>query len=103
MLESGSRGLLLSNFMAGRNYFDGRVVAQNGAQRAVVPFYSAARVEDRGETFWLLAPVDGRTQFFDGGLKFCVRLLLLYGASDSCQLVWGWEDAIAKTEDCSTI
>jgi hypothetical protein len=69
VLESGSRGLLLANFMAGRNYFDGRVVAQNGAQRAVVPFYSAARVEDRGETFWLLAPVDGRTQFFDGGLN----------------------------------
>lgn len=69
VLESGSRGLLLANFTAARNYFDGRVVAQNGTPHAVAAFYSAASVEQRGETFWLLAPVDGRTQLFDSGLN----------------------------------
>jgi hypothetical protein len=69
VLESGSRGLLLANFAAGRNYFDGRVVAQNGAPRAVAAFYSAASVEERGEIFWLLALVDGRAQLFDSSLN----------------------------------
>ena len=68
VLESGSRGLLLANFAASRNYFDGRVVAQNGAPRAVAPFYSAASVEERGQTLWLLALVDGRAQVFDVNL-----------------------------------
>ncbi|HKE22785.1 MAG TPA: hypothetical protein VKB88_10370 [Bryobacteraceae bacterium] len=68
VLESGSRGLLLANFLAGRNYFDGRVVAQNGAPRTVAPFYTAASVEERGQTFWLLALVDGRAQIFDSSL-----------------------------------
>jgi hypothetical protein len=69
VLESGSRALLLANFMDGRNYFDGRVVAQNGAPRAVTPFYTAASAEERGETFWLLALVDGRTGLFDSALN----------------------------------
>jgi len=69
VLESGSRGLLLASLAAGRNYFNGRVVAQNGAPRAVVPFYSAASVEEREGTFWLLALVDGQTQLFDNSLN----------------------------------
>jgi hypothetical protein len=68
VLESGSRGLLLANFAAGRNYFDGRVVAQNGSPRTVAPFYTAASVDERGQTFWLLALVDGRAQIFDATL-----------------------------------
>jgi len=68
VLESGSRGLLLANFVASRNYFDGRVVAQNGTPRSVAPFYTAASVEERGQTLWLLALADGRAQIFDSNL-----------------------------------
>jgi hypothetical protein len=80
VLESGSRALLLANFTPTRNYFDGRVVAQNGAPRSVPPFYTAASVEDRGQTFWLLALVDGRTQIFDNALN---------AASGSVGAAWG--------------
>lgn len=69
VLESGSRGILLANFAAGRNYFDGRVVLQNGARKSVAPFYTAAAAEDQGNTFWLLALVGGRAQIFDGALE----------------------------------
>ena len=68
VLESGSRGLLLANFAANRNYFDGRVVTQSGVHKLVPPFYSAASIEDQGNTLWLLALVDGRTQILDGSL-----------------------------------
>ena len=68
VLESGSRGLLLANFAANRNYFDGRVVTQSGVHKTVAPFYSAASIEDQGNTLWLLALVDGRTQIVDGSL-----------------------------------
>lgn len=69
VLESGSRSLLLANFTPNRNYFDGRTVMQNGAPRAVAPFYSAASVEESGQTFWILALVDGRAQIFDSNLN----------------------------------
>ena len=65
VLESGSRALLLANFAAARNYFDGRVITQTGLRKTVAPFYSAASVEEQGRTLWLLAMVDGRTQIFD--------------------------------------
>jgi len=69
VLESGSRGILLGNFAQDRNYFDGRVVAQNGLPKTTAPFYSAAAVEEQGKLFWLLALVDGRTQIFDEELQ----------------------------------
>jgi hypothetical protein len=65
LLESGSRGILLANFAAGRNYFDGHVVTQAGLRKTVAPFYSAAEAEDQGRSFWLLASLDGRTQIVD--------------------------------------
>jgi hypothetical protein len=65
VLESGSRDLLLADFAAGRNYFDGRVATQTGLRKTVDPFYSAASLEERGKTLWLLAMVDGRTRLFD--------------------------------------
>ncbi|HEY1238957.1 MAG TPA: hypothetical protein VGF16_00310 [Bryobacteraceae bacterium] len=68
VLESGSRGLVLANFAANRNYFDGRVVTQSGVRKTIAPFYSAASVEDQGSTLWLLALVDGHTQILDGAL-----------------------------------
>jgi hypothetical protein len=69
VLESGSMDLLLANFASARNYFDGRVVIQTGSPRAVPPFYSAAAVEERSQTYWALALVDGHTQLFDAALN----------------------------------
>ncbi len=69
VLESGSRGLLLAAFAAGRNFFDGRIVTQTGARKTVAPFYSAAAVEAEGRTVWLLAQVDGRVQLADASLE----------------------------------
>jgi len=65
LLESGSRGILLANFAAGRNYFDGRIVSQNGLHKAVPAFYSAAAIDDHGRTYWVLALLDGRAQILD--------------------------------------
>jgi hypothetical protein len=69
VVESGGRALLLGAFTADRNYFSGRVVAQNGTAKSIAPFFSAAAVEERGQTVWLLALTDGRAQLFDGGLN----------------------------------
>jgi len=66
-LDSG-RSLLLATFAASRNYFDGRVVTQEGVRKTVPPFYSAAAADDGGRPVWLLATVDGGTQMFDASL-----------------------------------
>jgi hypothetical protein len=65
VLESGSRALLLADFAAARNFFDGRVTTQTGQRKAVAPFFSAASVESQGRTWWLLAAIDGKVQIFD--------------------------------------
>jgi len=65
VLESGSRAMLLANFAAGRNYFDGRVATQSGVRKSAPPFYSAAAVEERGQPLWLLALAEGRVRLFD--------------------------------------
>jgi hypothetical protein len=65
VLDSGNRSLLLAYFTPGRNYFDGRVVLQDGNRKAVPPFYSAAALEQAGGTSWLLALTDGQTQLFN--------------------------------------
>ena len=67
-LESGSRALLLADFDAARNYFDGRVTTQTGQRKTVAPFFSAASVESQGRTWWLMATLDGKIQIFDAGL-----------------------------------
>jgi hypothetical protein len=68
-LESGSRAMLVANFAASRNYFDGRVATQNGLRKTLAPFYSAAAAEEQGRPIWLLAMLDGRTQIFDSALE----------------------------------
>jgi hypothetical protein len=65
VLDSGNRSLLLAYFTSGRNYFDGRVVLQDGNRKAVPSFYSAAALEQAGGTSWLLALTDGQTQLFN--------------------------------------
>jgi hypothetical protein len=64
VLDSGTRSLLLAYFTR-RNYFDGRVVLQEGNRKTVPPFYSAAALEQPGGTSWLLALTDGQTQLFN--------------------------------------
>jgi hypothetical protein len=69
VLESGSRGILLANFAAERNYFDGHVVSQDGLRRTVPPFYAAAAGEDSSGTFWFLSLLDGQTGMFNAGFE----------------------------------
>ena len=69
VLESGSRALLLATFTASRNYFDGRIVSQNGARKTVPPFYTAASVESQGRTLWVLTQLNGRAQITDGSFE----------------------------------
>ena len=69
VLESGSRALLLANFAAGRNYFDGRVATQTGARKTAPPFYSAAAAGEPGQPLWLLALTDGRVRLLDASFE----------------------------------
>jgi hypothetical protein len=69
VLESGSRALLLADFAAGANFFDGRVVTQSGVPKNVPPFYTAASLEDKGQQFWAMPLVDGRTLLLDEALN----------------------------------
>ncbi len=68
-LDSGSQAMLLANFAPGRNYFDGRIAAQNGVRKTVGPFFSAAAAGDPAAPIWLLAMLDGRAQVLDSGLE----------------------------------
>jgi len=69
VLESGSQAILLGNFAAERNYFDGRITTQSGVRRTVPAFFSAAEIEDQGRPLWVLAQVDGRSQMFDAAFQ----------------------------------
>jgi hypothetical protein len=84
VLESGSRAMLLANFAAARNYFDGRVVTQTGLSKHLSPFYSAAAVEEQGRPLWLAAMLDGRIQ-------------ILTGTFDAVGWLDGWGSDIAGT------
>ena len=68
-LASGSRATLAANFAPGRNYFDGRVTMPAGAAHTAPPFFSAAAIEERATTDWVLALADGRTELFDGSFN----------------------------------
>jgi hypothetical protein len=68
-LASGSRATLAANFAPGRNYFDGRVTMPTGAAHTAPPFFSAAAIEERAATDWVLALADGRTELFDGSFN----------------------------------
>jgi len=84
ILESGSRAMLLANFAAGRNYFDGRVVTQTGQTKQLGPFFSAAAVEEQGSPIWLAAMLDGHVQIFNA-------------AFDPAGSLAGWGSDIAGT------
>jgi hypothetical protein len=68
-LDALSRGVLLANFAAARNYFDGRVVSPAGVRKTVPAFYTIAGIEDQGRTHWVATLVDGRTQILDAAFE----------------------------------
>jgi hypothetical protein len=80
VLESGSHTLLLANFAAARNYFDGRVTTQAGQRKTVSPFFSAASVDSQGRTWWLLETVDGKTLILDAALDPAGASTALWGS-----------------------
>jgi hypothetical protein len=69
VLESGGGTRLAAGFEATRNYFNGTVIAGTGRGFTVAPFFSAAAIDERGRTLWLLATLDGRTHLFDAEFK----------------------------------
>jgi hypothetical protein len=84
-LDTGARGVLLANFAATRNYFDGRVAAANGIRKTLPAFFSIAPIDEGGKASWVLTLPGGRTQILDGGFE-------LVGS------VTGWGSDVAATE-----
>jgi len=84
-LDAGFRGVMLANFAAGRNYFDGRIVAPSGGRKTLTAFFSAAPIDESGRQYWLFALPGGRTQIMDG-------------AFDPTGSVAGWGSDLAGTE-----
>lgn len=64
-LDAGPHALLLAQFAAERNFFDGRVVTQSGERKTLPPFYSAVAVEDSGAPYWALTPLDGPARVYN--------------------------------------
>ena len=60
---------LLATFVAGRNYFDGRITLPGGVRKTIPPFFSAAKVSENGRTYWFLAMLDRRTQIVDANFE----------------------------------
>jgi hypothetical protein len=80
-IDSGSRSVLLAGFASGRNYFDGRIVVQNGVRKTVPPFFAAGAAGGN----WIMTLVDGRTQVLDGNF-------------DPIGTVTGWGSDLAATD-----
>lgn len=56
-------------FAKARNFFGGRLVTANGSEKMLAPFFSTAASEDRGNTVWLFAGVDGRTRVYNSAFE----------------------------------
>jgi hypothetical protein len=63
-IGTGPRMLGFAQFTAARNFFSGRVVAPNGAEKSVPAFFSAAEFQVRESTGWVLSGVDGRAYIY---------------------------------------
>ena len=61
---TGPRMLGFAQFTPARNFFSGRVVAPNGAEKNVPAFFSAAEFQVRESTGWALSGVDGRAYIY---------------------------------------
>lgn len=68
-LESDPSTAAMARLAPNRNYFDGRITLDAGLKKDVPPFYSAARVDERRETIWILAGEDGHVRLFGTGAK----------------------------------
>ena len=66
---TGPGMLGFAQFAPSRNFFDGRLVASNGSQKTLPAFFSAARVETRGDKMWALAGTDTRTHLYNAMLE----------------------------------
>ena len=84
-LDAGARGVMLANFAAGRNYFDGRIVPPSGGRKTLPAFFSAAPIDESGKQYWLFALPGGRVQIMDGTF-------------DPTGTVAGWGSDLAGTE-----
>jgi hypothetical protein len=67
-VDLGARGVLLANFTAGRNHFDGRVATGSGARKTLAAFYTVGAAEESGRVYFVVAMADGRTQILDATL-----------------------------------
>jgi hypothetical protein len=84
---------IAATFAAARNHFDGSVIDASGQTHTVPPFFSAASIEERGRTLWLLAALDGRTRWFDADFKPACT-----DARTPCaEGIAGWGSDIAST------
>jgi len=61
---TGPRMLGVAQFTPARNFFSGRVVAPNGAEKSVPAFFSAAAFQVHDSTGWVLSGVDGRAYIY---------------------------------------
>jgi hypothetical protein len=68
-LDAGARGVMLANFTADRNQFDGRIALANGVRKTVPAFFSVTPVDEGGKSYWLFALPGGRTQIVDGAFE----------------------------------
>ncbi len=53
-------------FTATRNFFTGILSGAAAQGKSTAPFFSAAKVEEKGSALWLLAGTDGRIRLFNG-------------------------------------
>lgn len=53
-------------FTATRNFFTGILSGAAAQGKSTAPFFSAARVDEKGSALWILAGVDGRIRLFNG-------------------------------------
>jgi hypothetical protein len=68
-IGAGPRMLGLAQFTPMRNFFSGRIVAPNGSEKSLPPFFSGAEFQVRETTAWALAGVDGRTYLYNTPIK----------------------------------
>ncbi len=68
-IGAGPSMLGFARFTPARNYFDGKIIAPNGSQVSLPPFFSAAAFQAGESAAWALAGVDGQTHFYNTPVK----------------------------------
>ncbi len=65
-LDPGQAGSLNAFFTATRNFFTGILSGAAAQGKSTAPFYSAAKVDEKGSALWILDGTDGRIRLFNG-------------------------------------